>query len=461
MANKVNTIIVGGGVGGTALGALLASGGQKVILLEKNSIIGGRCTSYIKNDFLVDVGVHLFGIGDKGPLGEVCRRAGKPDAIEWVLAKNPRVSMHYQGKTQGFSREMMMGNVEKKELGNLANLLVKLMQITDEELDKLWYTSLLDFLSEFTTEKNIHSMFSMLCGIYFCIPPDVTSAAEFIKTFRELTQAKSSGYPKGGCIAIPKAYQKIIEAHGGEVRLDCPVDKIIIEDGKALGVIAGGDTIYADRVVSNADIKTTIGTMAAAEHFPNDYVKRIQDLTFTSHVVSLKVALNEKITDEKMIMYAPNMSDDELQKLAKQYLDGEEIPMIPAGMLNVPTNFDPNLAPDGKQMIFFGTKCERHQDWDKWGDICMEALKEVFPGIEKHVLWTTIDSPDTVDYYAGENGNIIGVGQTIDQIHERRPTHETPVEGLYLCGAEAGGHGIGTELAASSAIELADKLLNL
>jgi len=58
-------------------------------------------------------------------------------------------------------------------------------------------------------------------------------------------------------------------------------------------------------------------------------------------------------------------------------------------------------------------------------------------------------------------GNVIGVGQTIDQVHERRPAHETPVTDLYLCSAEAGGHGIGTELAATSALELAEKLLEM
>ena len=59
----------------------------------------------------------------------------------------------------------------------------------------------------------------------------------------------------------------------------------------------------------------------------------------------------------------------------------------------------------------------------------------------------------------GEDGNIIGGGQTVDQIHERRPSQITPIKGLYLVGAEAGGHGIGAELAANSALELVDILL--
>jgi phytoene dehydrogenase-like protein len=128
-------------------------------------------------------------------------------------------------------------------------------------------------------------------------------------------------------------------------------------------------------------------------------------------------------------------------------------------MLNSPTNFDPDLAPPGHQLIFFGTRCERDQDWDKWKEVLLEAMRGMFPGLDDHLLWARIDSPDLIDAYAGEDGNVIGVGQTVDQIHDSRPAHETPVKNLFLCSAEAGGHGIGTELAASSALELAEKLL--
>jgi phytoene dehydrogenase-like protein len=79
---------------------------------------------------------------------------------------------------------------------------------------------------------------------------------------------------------------------------------------------------------------------------------------------------------------------------------------------------------------------------------------ECLPEIKGHVMWYRTDTPDLVEQYAGEEGNIIGVGQTVDQIHERRPSQITPIKGLYIVGAEAGGHGIGTELAVSSALEL-------
>lgn len=459
MPEKFDTVIVGGGIGGTALGALLAAGGQKLFLAEKNSIIGGRCASYRKDGFTIDVGVHLFGLTDKGPLGEVCRRAGEPDAIEWVLARNPRVAVHRGGQTQPFNREVMMSEMEGKSVSRLVEIFAKMGQMAADELNSLWYVPLKNWIEGFTTDRNIMRTFTMLCGIYLCVAPDIASAAEFILCLRELLQARSSGYPKGGSGAIPLAYQRIIEKHGGTVRLGCPVERIVIEDGRAKGIVIGDEVVEADRVVSNADIKTTVRELVGAEHFPREYVERVRSLTYTAHVFALKVALNQVITDQKMIMYTPDLTDEELEEVERQISEGQT-PAVAGGMICVPTNFDPGLAPPGRQLIFFGVSSGPHQEWKQWEKICLEALKEVFPSIEEHILWTVTHSPDDIELFAGEEGNVIGVGQTVDQVHERRPIHETPVKDLYLCSAEAGGHGIGTELAASSALDLTDKILS-
>jgi len=133
------------------------------------------------------------------------------------------------------------------------------------------------------------------------------------------------------------------------------------------------------------------------------------------------------------------------------------------GMITNPTNYDPKLSPDNKQMIFIGTGCLKGKEqvyYEKIGEKCWELFLEIFPEAEKYVIWKKLDTPKLVEAYAGEYGNIIGVAQTIDQIYEKRPKQKTPIENLYIVGAEAGGHGIGAELAADSALELFDILLH-
>jgi len=280
------------------------------------------------------------------------------------------------------------------------------------------------------------------------------STTEFIRCFKEVVMARSSAYPRGGCIAIPRAYAEVITDTGGHVSLGTRTRKILVENGKAIGVeLSDGTCIRGGTIISNADIIDTVNTLAGPEHFPADYVDRISSLTYSYHVLALKVALEERITEDQLMMYLP-YDYEEAFRVAKLTMETGKVPERLGGMITSPTNYDPSVAPEGRQLIFFGTACLPKQDWKVWEKSMLDTFFHIYPQARDKVLWHCLDTPDLVEAYAGEDGCVIGVGQTVDQIQDRRVSQVTPVENLYLCGAEAGGHGIGTELAASSALEL-------
>ena len=74
MAEKCDVIIVGGGIGGCAAGALLAKQGKKVLLLEKADYIGGRCWSGEYKGVTMDLGGHLI---EDGAVEAVYKYVGK------------------------------------------------------------------------------------------------------------------------------------------------------------------------------------------------------------------------------------------------------------------------------------------------------------------------------------------------------------------------------------------------
>ncbi|MDQ0779059.1 phytoene dehydrogenase-like protein [Streptomyces aurantiacus] len=76
-------VMIGSGIGGSALTLLLAHAGLPVTLLEKNKHLGGSCAGYDKRGFRIDFGTHLFTRGPSGPLGQVLQRAGHPDALQF------------------------------------------------------------------------------------------------------------------------------------------------------------------------------------------------------------------------------------------------------------------------------------------------------------------------------------------------------------------------------------------
>jgi prolycopene isomerase len=456
MQPTFDLIVVGGGIGGTAIGALQAHRGKRVLLLDKNPTIGGRCTSYEKDGCIIDLGVHLFGVGQHGSLGEVCRRVERPDAIQWLSITNP--VLRYKDEIKRYSRRTMQEMVPASEMENLATLFMTLFSLDEEALKELWYVPLWDWVNRFSTHTLVHAFLEMICGQYFCVQTARASTTEFIRCFKEVVTARSSAYPRGGCISIPRAYADVIASRGGRVDLKTNVRRILVEEGSAVGVeLADGTKIRAGTVVSNVDVKETVQDLVGARHFPNPYVEQVSRLEYAYHALGLKVALSEKITDDQLMLYLPYEYEEAFHQ-AQAILETGQLPERLGGMITSPTNYDPSLAPDGRQLIFFGTACPPGQDWSRWEEVLLSSFHHLYPQARNKVLWHRLDTPDLVAAYAGEEGNIIGIAQTVDQIHERRLSQNTPVNHLYFCGAEAGGHGIGTELAACSALELDDIL---
>ena len=451
MEAKYDAIIIGTGIGGTAVGALLAHAGWKILILDKNPIVGGRCTSYEKDGFIVDLGVHLFGLGDRGALGDICRRINLPHAIQWVPIGAP--SLMVKDRIERYSRKTMTGMLSANEKNNLERLFEEITSISDHELEKLWYVPLKNWVRQFTEDPLDCAFIERIQSQYFCVPGFEASTTEFIRCFRHVVGSRSSAYPKGGCISIPKAYISAIEKREGKCLLNAKAAEVIVDKGKAVGVrLEKGTQFHAPVIISNADIKSTVSELVGEKWFPGDYVRKINNLVYAYNGISLKVALREKVTDDQLMMYLP-YDFERSAKVEAEKMRGI-LPDKVRGMITSPTNYDPSLAPEGKQLIFFITACPPNQEWAKWEKVMLDSFYTVYPQARNKRLWHCLDTPDLVKAFAGEEGNIIGVAQRADQIHEKRPSVVSPLKGLYFSSAEAGGHGIGAELAADSAREL-------
>ncbi|MHA1797104.1 MAG: phytoene desaturase family protein, partial [Candidatus Helarchaeota archaeon] len=319
-----------------------------------------------------------------------------------------------------------------------------------------------------------------------------TSAGEWIYCQQDLMKNKSSGFPQGGTIAVPRAYCDIITKHGGEVNIDTSVEKILVKNGSAIGVkLKDGRHIESDIVISNAGIKDTVLKLIGEEFFPSEFVNKVKNYQFSLATLMLKLALNKKITEENMVMFlsfdeivkearklnlipgAENMTDEEFAQqvsfdtIAKAREKPEFKNYVPpkhfAIFIPIVSNLDPTSAPEGKQLIFAGSGApasnEEALNYDKWAESIMAGVRDVFPNIDEHVIWKKITTPQDIDSFAGKFGNVIGIAQTIDQVGKNRPPQELPgINNVYECSADTGLHGIGGELAADSALRLYQKL---
>ena len=454
---EFDAIIVGSGIGGTALGALLASENLKTILFEKNENVGGRCSTYEKEGFKIDIGVHTFARSDKGPLRKVLEKIGMKDAINWSIMNKGDASWYYNGDFYDFPNDFAK-IIPKSEFLGLIKLGNEAIKLKDEAslLDGLDVES---WLSKFTTNPLVQRYISMLCSLYFVVPYYQASTGEFIRCLTSLNKEQRVGYPEGGCISIPLAFINGMKKHGGKLMIKNEVTKILVEDGEATGIeLDNGDQITSKIVISNGGIKNTVYDLVGSKHFENNFLKEINGLEYSLSALTIKIALKKQITPYKVVISIGSGNPEEYYDTIMKGKVPEEINYF----IPIPSNYHQSMAPKGTQLLTAGTPVMRNnfeKNKDKWIENSFNSLEKVFPKLSENMLWYDITTPEDIYNSYGKEASIIGISQIANQVGAKRPSVSLPIKGLYMVGGDAGGWGIGTELAAQSAFECFNAVL--
>ena len=458
---RSKAVVIGSGVGGAATAALLAKHGLEVDLIEAHSFPGGRCASVKRDGFVVDFGVHMFSRGGSGPHGEVNRLLGGD--LGWITWDPP---CRIMGKTEfdfpldirplmrqiGVARKL---GVRPKNYAGAYRLFRALMGGRDvEENDPV---VLRDYVSRYTEDDMIHTFVTCVSQLYFAISYLQSSAGEFIWSFTRMFNEASFGYPRGGSGNIPGSFLSRLSQLGGTIHYEEPVTRISVEGGRVRGVETSRAEYPADLVVSNMGLRRTI-ELTGSGNFPEEYVRKAEGYTDSNSYITVKLALERKVIPYPVVFYLPELPAEKVFS----HLDTKTVPDDPYIFMPVPTNHDHALAPEGKQLVIAGTAVPS----DASDELCNAVLDKVyarvldlFPDIESALLWQSRStSSDARELTAHRAGECIGLAQTPRQVGSLRPEHRTPVEGLWLVGADVGARGIGTEMASASALSLAEIL---
>ena len=250
-----------------------------------------------------------------------------------------------------------------------------------------------------------------------------------------------------------------MEEFGGKLRLNAPVSKILVDDGRAKGVVVNDEEITSDLILCNAGIKRTV-YLAGEEHFEKDYRERVKNLVPSYSSITFKAALKKPLVKNTAML---NLFHGELTSIQSDTSTGRKAKNT-GFMCVIPSNCDPSLAPKGLQLMIFGTMspAEGIKDWDSWTKAYYGNLLEYLPEIEDQSLFVDSTTPnDLVKINGKAFGPVEATAMTPDQVGPYRISSQTPVEGLYVVGDSAGTNttGIGTQLAADSAIKCVKMIL--
>lgn len=482
-------VVIGSGIGGTASTLLLSHAGLPVTLLEKNVHLGGTCAGYEKQGFHIDFSTHVFSRGAKGPLGEVLRRTGHDGAIEFLRTKDiaefrypardgsggveriPFPSQVHRWPMMGIGMARAMGLGPRDMLAG-ARMITDLMTMSDAKMATWLDRSVTDYTAEFSDNPRLVGVLNYLLTLFFVIPTAETSAGEAIYCFQRMMRDNSLGYPRGGSKTIPTTYARLAEGNGAQVHTRAAVEKILVEEGAVRGVkLTDGSVIDADIVISNSSLRTTALDLCEPGSLPDSYLDLARRIKNSLGSVQLKIALDRKLVDAPILFGGHGNGIDLFNLKADSFpnafadMRAGRLPRQVGFYCPVTTNFDPELAPPGHQLLTFllgapAADVELADDPSKWEDVALDTARSVVPDLDKHTVFIDRTSTHWMEHWLGkEYGPVISTAQTPDQVGKNRPSVATPVRGLYLAGDSAGGRGIGTELAADSAMECAERIL--
>jgi phytoene dehydrogenase-like protein len=265
----------------------------------------------------------------------------------------------------------------------------------------------------------------------------------FVGFYHDLGEASGApgawGYARGGMGAVTAALRGAAEAAGAHVRLESPVERVLMEDGRAAGVVlAGGDEVRARAVVSNADPMTTAriaGVVPAREWRQAGPVVKV-------------MLLLDGLPDfpswpgpepwHGAIDIGFTMGD--LSAAAEDARAGRPAarPWIEAACQ---TAADDSLAPPGRHVLSMFCQCfPADVDAEAAADTAIARFTEVCPGLPDRILERLVLGPRQLEERFGLAGGHIFHGEMLPgQLLESRyrPDRFEGVEGLYLAGSGA------------------------
>ncbi len=174
------------------------------------------------------------------------------------------------------------------------------------------------------------------------------------------------GFQEGGMGAVSSAIESAAREHGAEVRINAPVARILVEGGRAVGVVLeNGDEIRAKVVVSTLHPRTAFLEQVGRENLPPDFATDIERWKSRSGVVKINLALGELpdfIADPGTqlqehhtgsVEMAPTM--DYIERAFQDARDGKAA-VRPFSDGVIPTAFDKTLCPEGTHIMSLFTQ---------------------------------------------------------------------------------------------------------
>jgi phytoene desaturase len=461
-------VIIGAGIGGLSTACLLAKEGYEVTVLEKNAQPGGRAGQIKAKGFTFDTGPswylmpevfeHYFELlgedinklldlkklqpnyqvvfkdtllGSVEIHGDISKDSTTFNSFEpgagrqlkqyldtaeykYRFAKNHILYKNFDSKLDFLTPKFIM-NIRKLNIFQSLQSHVE-GYFHSSELQKIMlYPSV--FLGGSPT--NIPALYSLLNWVDF---------------------KQGVYYPMGGLYSLVEKLVQIAEAHNVQIRYDSPVEKIIVEDGLAKGVVSKGNRYDADIVVNNADIEHTDSQLLDKPYrmYSKGYWRK-RTIAPSALVIYLGVKGEYSGLKHHNLVFTKDW-----QKHFKAIFDKKRWFSDPSFYVSNVSKTDPKVAPKGHENLFVlapiapGLKYT-DRELEQRADEIIETMEHTLhlSSLRKNIVYRRIFSvKDYEQQFNSYQGSALGLTHTLKQSAINRPRNvHRQIPNLYYVGA--------------------------
>ena len=484
-----DAIVIGSGIGGMAAAAALSKVGQKVLLLEQYTTLGGQTHSFSREGFTWDAGIHyLSGIAP----GDTER-----DLLDWISdtpieftsmgavydnlhigdAASLALSRPYEAQErdlkdrfpneakaiEAWTEALKQGRDAVHKIfptRAMPELVGSVMQWWNGRSIERWCErTTQEVIDEITDNPELAAIFAAQWGDHGGRPSKASFAMHALISASYLNSG--SWYPVGGGAAFAKSIIPTITKNGGEARAGVRVEALKFEGNEVVGVrTASGEEFRADAVISDIGARETVTNLLPPLDEHNDWVKEIQSLPASIAHFSLFLGFEGDV--------------EEAGATRSNHW------IYPRGEVDVIWSNAPDEMPPGMFVSFASVKDPSHDsgssqkyageivswtDWstvERWSELTsverggdyrefkakvehamFTEFERYFPELAKLVVFRELSTPlATASITGHHHGAFYGLDVTPERVMSNALRAVTPIKGLYLAGQDVASPGI-------------------